>query len=151
MSNGGKLFLFILLLPLSFAIGFDVYVNFYLNEENLAMIESLQIDPKAVMPSDFGYLIVTYLPDFYENLKLLAGEEIWQKWVDPVLQMYTTLVAAIPLAAYLAWLSLAKIVGIWPFSGNGVIGAAAKMAPKNRGVSDPLDRRSKERFVYKKR
>ncbi len=151
MSNGGKTLLFILLLPLSFAIGFDAYINFYLNQENLAMLEALRLDPEAVMPSDFGYLLVTYVPSFYENMKLLFTEETWNQWVDPVLQMYTTLVTAIPLALYMLWLAIAKIVGFWPCKGNGIIGSAAKFAPKNRNITDPLDRRSKERFIYKKR
>lgn len=151
MNDSAKLWVFILLLPLLAAIGYDLYTNFYKNEENRAKIEALQIEPEAFMASDFGYLFVTHTPSFYDNAKRMVGEETWKRWVDPVLQQYTTVVAAVPFAVFMVWLLIAKIFDIWPFGTSGGGGWSSQKSAKGKNDDDPFNRRSNQTFKYKKR
>lgn len=149
MSDTIKLWCFILLIPFLAAIGHDIYANYYKNEENRAKIEAMEIDPSTYQGSDLGYLLVTYTPELYENSKVALGQENWTAWVDPVLQLYTWIVALIPLAVFLTWLLIARIFDIWPYADY-----SAKNSAPNGRRNDPLDKRSSNtatKFKYKRR
>ena len=105
MSDTVKLWCFLLLLPFFLVVGHDLYANYYADEGKRTRLEAFDIDPTAYQSSDLGYLVVKYLPGVYENLKSAVGEENWIKWADPVLRLYSFVVALIPalLFFYLAF------------------------------------------------
>lgn len=151
MSDGVKLWCFLLLIPFFAAIGHDLYANFYKNEENKTRLEAFEIDPKAYQNSDLGYLLVNYVPDIYDNARDMIGEENWIKWVDPVLRLYTFVIALVPATLFFIWLLISRIFDIWPFVDAG--GRAAKRGGKGGGGRvDPLDKRNATpQFKYKRR
>ena len=92
------------------------------------------------MASDVGYLLVTYAPEFYDNTKTSVGEEDWVRYVDPVLQQYTWVVALIPFGLFLLGFLLVKIVGL------------PSMPRKAKLAKDPfLKHEKQETFKYKRR
>lgn len=151
MSDSVKLWCFLLLIPFFGAIGHDLYANYYKNDENRARLEAFDIDPTAYQGSDLGYLFVTYTPDFYENARGTIGEKFWTKWIDPVLRLYTFVVALIPATLFFIWLLISRIFDIWPFVDAGT--RAVKSGQRNKHQNDPLDRRGAgaAQFKYKRR
>lgn len=149
MSDGVKLWCFLLLIPFFAAVGHDLYANFYKNEEMKTRLESFEIDPKAYQGSDVGYLLVTYTPGFYEAARTTVGEENWVKWVDPLLRLYTFVIALVPATLFFIWLLISRIFDIWPFSA-----AAGGRVPRGgkRNAGDVLDKRNAQmQFKYKRR
>jgi hypothetical protein len=146
MSDKVKLWCFLLLLPFFAAIGHDLYVNFYMNKENKARLEAFEIDPTAYQGSDFGYLFIKYVPGFYEMSRDMIGESFWTKWIDPVLRLYTFVVALIPATAFFIWLLFARIFDLWPYAsgGGGKRADAGEDGFGRRGATDTT-------FKYKRR
>lgn len=144
MSDGAKLWCFLLLIPFFLAIGHDFWANYYSTQEQKTRLESFEIDPTAYQGSDVGYLFVTYAPSFYENTRTVVGEEVWTKWIDPVLRLYTAVVALIPAVLFAIWLLISRIFDIWPF--NGPI----NLSQKNTGEVYQR-KKSGEQFKYKRR
>lgn len=150
MSEGVKLWCFLLLIPFFAAIGHDLYANFYKNEDNKVRLESFEIDPKAYQGSDLGYLVVTYVPDAYEKGKELVGQERWERWIDPILRLYTFVVALVPATLFFIWLLISRIFDIWPFADPGV--RVARSGGKSGNRVDTIDKRSNSaQFKYKRR
>jgi hypothetical protein len=118
MSDTVKLWCFLLLLPFFLVVGHDLYANYYADEGKRTRLEAFDIDPTAYQSSDLGYLVVKYLPGVYENLKSAVGEENWIKWADPVLRLYSFVVALIPALLFFIWLLISRIFDIWPFAGS---------------------------------
>ena len=118
MSGGAKLWCFLLLIPFFAALGHDLWANYYATQEQKTRLEAFEIDPTAYQGSDLGYLLITYVPGIYENARTLVGEESWTKWVDPVLRLYTFVVALVPAILFAIWLLISRIFDIWPFAGT---------------------------------
>lgn len=155
MNDGVKLWIFLLLLPFLAAIGHDIYASYYApDEERNKLIQYYDIDPEAYKISDAGYLLVTYAPSAYDAMRETVGPERWSKWVDPILQLYTFVVALFPLAIFLTWLFISRILDVWPFMGNNI--RATKRTPsQNSQSSDRLNQISKRnsekgKFKYKR-
>lgn len=96
-------------------------------------------------------MFVTYTPDFYENAKEVIGEKFWVKWIDPVLRLYTFVVALIPATLFFIWLLISRIFDIWPFVDAGT--RVVKTGQRQKHQNDPLDRRGggNAQFKYKRR
>ena len=110
MGERFKIWFFVALVPFFFAVGYDFHANFMTTEEQKNRLESFQIDPKSYQNSDFGYVVMKYAPDQYWAAREAAGEEIWNKWVDPVLRLYTFVIALLPAALFLIWGFVSLIV-----------------------------------------
>lgn len=126
MSDTVKLWCFLLLLPFFLVVGHDLYANYLADEDKKARLEAFDIDPNAYQSSDLGYLVVKYIPSVYENVTGVIGEDIWAKWIDPVLRLYSFVVALIPALLFFVWLLISRIFDIWPFSGSIGSGRAEK-------------------------
>ena len=148
MSGTVKLWCFILLLPFFAAIGHDFYANYLIDPQKKAKLEAFDIDPQAYQLSDLGYLLVTYVPEAYENSRLMVGEESWTKYVDPVLREFTFVVALVPAAIFYLYLILAKLFGLPPFTGVR-LGRTSEPTGKYDGVFK--DRDKEANFKYKRR
>ena len=146
MSDTVKLWCFLLLLPFFLVVGHDLYANYLSDEEKIAKLEAYDIDPNAYQSSDLGYLVVKYIPNVYENGTALIGEDRWAKWIDPVLRLYSFVVALAPALLFFVWLLISRIFDIWPFSGS--VGSS-------RGDKDMYGRKKMApqtgQFKYKRR
>lgn len=141
MSDSIKLWIFILLLPVFAAVGHDFHANFLADEKKQRQFENLQFDPSEYMASDFGYLFFTYTPEFYDNTRASVDPVIWDKYVEPVLQQYTWVVAFAPLALFLIGVLLSKMIRL------------PSMPRKAKaGNNDPfLKHEKQDTFKYKRR
>lgn len=110
MHNTLKKLAFIFLIPFLAALGYDLYNNFYVSPENIAKLESLTLDPSMVKPMDFGYLLLQYVPDALNSLRSATSPEIWIRFINPVLEQYTTVLAAIPLIFIMILMVLESII-----------------------------------------
>lgn len=143
MSDGAKLWCFLLLIPFFAAIGHDLWANYYATPEQKTRLEAFEIDPAAYQGSDLGYLLVTYTPGLYENARTLIGEAFWVKWIDPVLRLYTFVVALVPFLLFAVWLLISRIFDIWPFAGPAMARKAAGQTYESRN--------RETQFKYKRR
>jgi hypothetical protein len=144
MSDGAKLWCFLLLIPFFLAIGHDLWANYYSTPELKTRLESFEIDPHAYQGSDLGYLLVTYTPSVYESARTMIGEGFWVRWIDPVLRLYTFVVALLPFMLFAIWLLISRIFDIWPFAGIG----KTRTAP----TPDMYENRNRgAQFKYKRR
>ena len=104
------------------------------------------MNSNAYQSSDLGYLVVKYIPNVYENGTALIGEDRWAKWIDPVLRLYSFVVALAPALLFFVWLLISRIFDIWPFSGS--VGSS-------RGDKDMYGRKKMApqtgQFKYKRR
>lgn len=147
MSDTVKLWCFLLLLPFFLVVGHDLYANYYADEGKRTRLEAFDIDPAAYQSSDLGYLIVKYMPGVYENAKTLIGEQSWVKWVDPVLRLYSFVVALIPALLFFVWLLISRIFDIWPFAGSSPSSGRPERDVYGRKTSAP----QAGQFKYKRR
>lgn len=148
MSDGAKLWCFLLLIPFIMAVGHDLWANYYSTQEQKTRLESFEIDPMAYQGSDVGYLLVTYAPSLYENARTVVGETAWTKWIDPVLRLYTFVVALVPFFLFSVWLLISRIFDIWPFAGSAPVGKAGKKG----AAADIYEKRNNApQFKYKRR
>lgn len=143
MSDGVKLWIFILLLPFFAALGHDIWANYLIDEEKRAAVEALEIDPTAHQVSDLGYIFTTYTPEFYQGARDSIDPGTWEVFIDPVLEQYTMLVALLPLALFLVYLGIARVANLPPFANT--------VRVRKGTAPDILDKRSENRLKYKKR
>ncbi len=143
MDGNAKIWLVILLLPFLAAIGYDFHANYYTTPEKQAKLEALQIDPDSYLISDLGYIVLTHAPDEYSLARESIEPEVWDKWIEPVLQAYTFAVALVPFGIFCVWLLIARIFSIWPFAGSPLI---------SRKSADKADRiQNAHAFKYKRK
>lgn len=116
MSGGGKIFLFILLLPFLAVLGHDVYYSYFSNDDKIRQVERLNIDPNAFEMSDLGWIWNNYSPDTMEIARDGVEPDIWKEKVDPILQYPAMIVVIIPFAMGLIFCLFARILGVWPFA-----------------------------------
>ena len=147
MSDTVKLWCFLLLLPFFAVVGHDLYANYLSDESKIAKLEAYDIDPASYQGSDLGYLIVKYAPGAYEYGKELVGEPNWNKWIDPILRLYSFVVALVPALLFFIWLLISRIFDIWPFSGGGRPTTREKDVYGRKGGSTPQS----GQFKYKRR
>jgi hypothetical protein len=146
MSDSVKLWCFLLLLPFFAVVGHDLYANYLSDESKITKLEAFEIDPSAYQGSDIGYLIVKYMPALYENGKIMIGEETWVKWVDPILRLYSFVVALVPALLFFIWLLISRIFDIWPFAASAPTTSREKDMPTRRSGAKPGGE-----FKYKRR
>lgn len=113
MKKGVKFWFFILLIPFFLSLGHDLFANYYLDQNKKLRLEALDIDPRAYQSSDLGYLLVRYIPETFETTRNAMGEEEWSRWVDPILRLYTFVVALVPAILLCIWLLVSNILDVW--------------------------------------
>ena len=143
MSDGAKFWCFLLLIPFFLSIGHDLWANY--GAGGKMRLEAFEIDPQAYQGSDLGYLFVRYMPGTYEKARTIAGEEFWLKWVDPVLRLYTFVVALVPFTLFAIWLLIARIFDIGAFSDPG----PARRAPPTQNIREM--RHANKQYKYTRR
>lgn len=79
-----KIALVLLILPLA-AVGHDVY-HWYSMQNDLAIFRL----------SELGWLLIEYVPDFYDSMIDTVGEEAWRTYVIPILDLKTVVILAVP-------------------------------------------------------
>ncbi len=114
-----KTFLFIMLIPFFAALGHDLYVNYFNTEAKIEHVKKLNIDPKKFMVSDLGWIIDEYVPKTMQKARTKIDVPVWRQKIDPALQLPSMVIGAIPFLVSSAYLILAFIIGIWPFSRFG--------------------------------
>lgn len=140
MSNGAKLLCFLLLLPFFATIAHDFYASSKLNASNKMRLEIYDIDPKAYQASDFGYVLSTYTPGLFQLAKDVVGERDWNVWVDPVLRVYTFVIALVPAVLFFIWLVVSRIFDVWPFTRDGGAGRMSYDSSESLSRSDLIGR-----------
>jgi hypothetical protein len=78
---------FLFTLPLLAAIGHDVYYAYQQNPA--AIIQAFQF-------SDLGWLWLTYAGDSYHSVRDMIDPGLWKKFIGPVLEQKSIVVAAVP-------------------------------------------------------
>ncbi len=146
MSDSVKLWCFLLLLPFFLVVGHDLYANYLSDESKKTKLEAFDIDPSAYQSSDLGYLIVKYVPNAYEKGTALIGEKNWSTWVDPVLRLYSFVVALVPALLFFVWLLISRIFDIWPFAGARPMARKDVYGRKTTNQAQPAGQ-----FKYKRR
>ena len=119
MPTGAKVLLFFLFIPFLAGIGHDVYLNYFSDDEKIKTVKRLQIDPEAFLPSDLGWIWEEYHISSMDLARTMVEPEIWKEQVDPILQLPTMVVGAVPLALGIVFLLISFILGVWPFSRYG--------------------------------
>jgi len=134
MSNRVKSFLFILLIPFFFALGHDVYLNYFSDDTKIEKIKALEVEPKGFNTTDFGWVWVNYSKESFDLTRNNVSTETWRNVVSPLLKMKTMLVGAIPYFIGLVYLLLAWIIGIWPFAHLNRFKSFGGSKGKSKGV-----------------
>ncbi len=116
MSGGGKIFLFILLLPFLAVLGHDVYYNYFSDDDKIKKVERLQIDTEAFEISDLGWIWNNYSPNTMEMSRDNIDPAIWKEKIDPTLQYPAIMIAIIPFGIGLIFCLIARVLGVWPFA-----------------------------------
>ena len=119
MPQAAKTLLLILLIPFLLGAGHDLYVNYISDSQKFAEIKRLQVNSDDFMFSDLGWIWQEYSPSTLETVKDMMTPETWQKYIDPILKLPTMLMTILPFACGIIALTLAFILGIWPFSRYG--------------------------------
>ena len=118
MPDGAKTFLVLMLIPFLLGLGHDIYFNYFSDDEKIAEIKAMRVDPKEFLVSDAGWVWNEYSPNTMEASRMSFAPETWRKYIDPVLQLPTMVVGLIPWAIAATYLLIAYILGIWPCQGR---------------------------------
>ncbi len=124
MAGGAKLFLFILFLPFLAALGHDIHLAYFSDDEKIQQLENLNIDTSSFRISDLGWVWTNRSPDSYEWARQNFSIDTWQNILDPILQLPTMIVALIPFVVGTLILMLMFVMGIGPY--KGMSGGSAK-------------------------
>lgn len=119
MPSGAKTLLTLLLIPFLLGLGHDIYISYLSDDQKIAQVKRLQISPDDFMVSDLGWVWNEYHPSSMEMFRDTTEPETWANKVDPILQLATMQAGIIPFAIGVAFLMIAFIIGIWPFSRFG--------------------------------
>ncbi len=90
--------LFFLFLPFAAAIGHDLYVNYYLDDDKLRDLKNLRPEVDDFLFSDLGWVWNEYAPNRLEVLKDSFSPSTWEAFILPILAMPTMLVTFFPFA-----------------------------------------------------
>jgi|GEM_PF-2373535 len=130
MPDGAKTLLVILLIPFLLALGHDLYINYFSDDEKIREVKALRIDPEKFLISDAGWVWNEYSASTMEATRGMIDPETWTAKLDPVLQLPTMIVGLIPWAMTLVYLSFSALFGFWPCT-NSVISFGGKRRRKN--------------------
>lgn len=129
--RGVHLFCFLLILPALAVLGHDIYLAFFSEDTP---------DGQPFQLSDLGWLWVQYGPETYDWAKMALDEETWTNIVEPLLTQTSIVAAIVPAAIIYALLVLCKIIGIWPFRGEGLnlLGKAGRDSGSVKKAKGPM-------------
>lgn len=115
--RGVILLCFFLALPPLAVLGHDLYMAY---GEEIDLTQPFK-------QSDLGWLWVTYQPETYNWARGQASPETWEEYVSPVLRQKALTVTAAPALAVYPLLVVLRIIGLWPFSGSGLLARGRKV------------------------
>lgn len=147
MSDGVKLWCFLLLLPFFTVIGHDFYANYLADARGKARLEAFDIDPQSYQVSDFGYVILKHAPALHDAVRENLDPAQWDAYVDPLLRQYSFIVALAPAILFYLYLILARIIGLPPFD----IGLWAKKFTRKVPETVSARERKSEPIKYTRR
>ena len=84
------------LIPFLAALGHDLYINYYVDKDNLRSLKNLRPEVENYMISDLGWVWTEYAPNNMQAFRDIFADSTWQNIINPVLQMPTMVVAVIP-------------------------------------------------------
>ena len=119
MPNSAKTILFILFIPFLAAVGHDVYLNYFSTPEKMKQVERLQIDIDEYVISDTGWIWHEYAKDTMDAARGAVPTEVWDSYINPILELPTMLVFGIPLALGILFLVITFALGVGPFAHRG--------------------------------
>jgi hypothetical protein len=122
-----RILLFLLILPFLAAVGHDLYINYYLDEDKLRDLQNLRPSLKDFLISDLGWVWNKYAPTGMEIFKDTVQPGTWENIFLPILQKPTMLITAIPFAALFVLNMIIKI-----FKGEKIINFEARGAKKHK-------------------
>ena len=93
MPDGAKTLLIILFIPFLFALGHDLYLNYFSDDEKVRELKALRIDPQEFLVSDTGWIWNEYSPNTMQTLRDTIEPATWTTKLDPVLQLPTMAVS----------------------------------------------------------
>ena len=105
-----------LLAPIFAALAFDVYLNYFASEAQRENFDIMNVDPGAFVFSDFGYLFIRYIPSVYNMGRDAIDPAQWQMFIDPLFELPTVVVAAIPLLVFLLIAAIMKTFHLGSYS-----------------------------------
>jgi len=135
--RGVTLICILLALPVLAVLGHDVY--YAINKSEIGLDNTFQQAQDRF--SALGWLWVKYAPQFYDLVRTSVDQDIWIKYVTPVLRQKAILVTAVPALTVYALLGVLKFFGLYPFAGNGIINIARRK--KSSYAVDPLSPKGK--------
>ncbi len=115
MSGGAKLFIFILFLPFFAAVGYDTYLAYFSSEERMNKVENLNIDPDAFRVTDLGWVWLKNSTGSFNWAREMMPMDTWTRYIDPLLQAPTMLVALIPGVTGILFMMITFVLGIGSF------------------------------------
>lgn len=140
---------FLFTLPLLAAIGHDVYYA-YQSPQGLSLEQPFQF-------SDLGWLWITYAGDSYHSVRPMVDPETWKKFIGPVLEQKSIVVAAVPALICYALLVIFKF--FMPFIARLRLMPSRRLKPAAPGdkaamrkhakalLKDDVDDTSKKRVI----
>jgi hypothetical protein len=114
MPDGAKTLLVILLIPFLCALGHDLYINYFSDDEKIRNVKALRIDPQKFLVSDAGWVWNEYAPNVMSSARDMTAADIWEQKINPVLKLPTMVVSLIPWIITFLYLALARLIGLWP-------------------------------------
>ena len=119
MPNKAKTIIFILFIPFLAAVGHDIYMNYFSTPEKIKQVERLQIDIDGYVMSDTGWIWHEYSKDTINAVRDAVPTEIWDSYINPILELPTMLVCGIPLVLAILFLVISFALGVGPFAHRG--------------------------------
>lgn len=119
MSNNAKTLLFILFIPFLAAVGHDVYLNYFSTPEKMKEVERLQINVDEYVISDTGWIWHEYSKETMNAARGSVTAEVWDSYINPILELPTMMIFGIPLGLYIIFLIVTFALGVGPFAHRG--------------------------------
>jgi hypothetical protein len=120
MPDRAKTLLVILLIPFLCALGHDIYINYFSDDEKRAEVKAMRVDPSKFLISDAGWVWNEYAANTMRSAREIIQPDTWKSKIDPILQLPTMIVGLIPWAITFIYLLLARLIGIWPYRDNSI-------------------------------
>lgn len=107
LMRGLSILCFLLVLPIFAALGHDIYVTY--QDQDFS---------KTMMFSDVGYLWTNYEPDTYQWAQKNVDQDIWDKYLTPLLEQTSVLVASVPAVVGFSILLILRLFNLPPFASD---------------------------------
>ena len=127
-------------IPFIAALGHDLYINYYLDEEKLRDLKMLKPNIQDFRITDLGWVWNEYLPTSMEVLKDSFATETWVNYIDPILQAPTMIVAIVP---FLIALVIAGIIHV--VNGDNPLSLLKMKFSKNKSKNFSVYKGEKEK------